>query len=314
MMFRGLFIKVEKNMKYSVLLILLLLSVPVFAQTGAKTGMAYMKIGVDSRAAAMGEAYTALANDAAATYWNPAGLALAQSNSAVLMHNAWIQDVSHDFAAVQLFRGTHNIALSLNMMFVSGIELRGERATEEPDGETGAHNVNLAVSYATEITKGWKIGASLKYLYEKYYLESAAGYAFDLGVIKENLLPDISFGAVLQNIGSMAKLRNESTSLPAALRAGVGYRLPISILNHRPLVAADFYYVNDDVTRVGLGFETAMFDNFDLRAGYVLGSETMSLTAGLGVRYGLFNIAYAFVPFDYDLGNSHRFSLSIAFD
>jgi hypothetical protein len=40
----------------------------------------------------------------------------------------------------------------------------------------------------------------------------------------------------------------------------------------------------------------------------------MGLTAGLGVKYGIFNIAYAFVPFDYDLGNSHRFSMVIAFN
>ena len=300
-------------MKNIILILLVLYTTLCMAQTGAQTGMAFMKIGVDARAAAMGEAYTSLATDASATYWNPAGLAIAGSNSAVLMHNSWIQGVSHDFAAVQLFQGKHNIAVSLNMMFVSGIELRGERASEIPDGETSAHNVNLGLSYATGLGGGWKIGGQIKYLYEKYYLESAAGFAFDVGVMKQQILPDLSFGAVVQNIGSMGELKNEATTLPLSLRSGVSYYLPWDLFENRPIVAADVFYVNNDVTRVGLGFETGILGNFDFRAGYILGSESLGLTAGLGVRYGVFNIAYAFVPLAYDLGNSHRFSLLINF-
>ncbi len=284
------------------------------AQTGGQTGMAFMKIGVDARAAAMGEAYTSLASDASATFWNPAGLALARTNSVVFMHNSWMQGINHDFAAVQITQGKHNIAVSLNMIFVSGIELRGASATDVPDGETSAHNVNLGVSYATDLTDGWKIGGQAKYLYEKYYLESAAGFALDLGVVKQNILPDVAVGAVVQNIGSMGKLRNESTRLPLSLRTGLSYVLPWKLLENQPLVAADLLYVNNDVTRVGLGFEAGVMNNFDLRAGYILGSETLGLTAGLGVKFGIFNIAYAFVPLDYDLGNSHRFSLLIGFN
>ena len=35
----------------------------------------FLKIGVSARAAGMGSAYTAVANDATAIYWNPAGMA-----------------------------------------------------------------------------------------------------------------------------------------------------------------------------------------------------------------------------------------------
>ena len=73
--------------------IVLLMTKVCLSQTGGSVGMSYLKIGVDARAAAMGEAYTSLAGDAAATYWNPAGLARATANSVVLMHNSWIQGV-----------------------------------------------------------------------------------------------------------------------------------------------------------------------------------------------------------------------------
>lgn len=39
------------------------------------TGLAFLKNGVDARAAILGQAMTSLADDAAACYWNPAGLA-----------------------------------------------------------------------------------------------------------------------------------------------------------------------------------------------------------------------------------------------
>ena len=74
-------------MKNKIGLFILLSTTVIYAQTGADVGMSYLKIGVDARASAMGDAYTSLAEDAAATYWNPAGLANASSNSIILMHN-----------------------------------------------------------------------------------------------------------------------------------------------------------------------------------------------------------------------------------
>lgn len=293
---------------------LLLMSGVIVAQSSTGVGMAYMKIGVDARAAAMGDAYTTVANDAAAAYWNPAGLAEASSNSIVLMHNSWIQGINHEFAAVQLLNGRHNLAFSLNMMFISGIELRGDRATEVPDGETSAQNVNLGISYATELVKDWKIGGQVKYLYEKYYFESAGGFAVDIGVLKRNILPDFSWGAVIQNVGSMQKLKDESSRLPLSIRSGVSYHTPWTVFENQPLLAADIYYVHNDVTRFGLGMEAGVYENLAIRAGYIFGSETIGITAGLGVQFDRYNISYAFVPFQFDLGQSHRFSLAIDFN
>jgi hypothetical protein len=144
----------------------------LMANIGGRVGFAYLKVGVDARAAAMGEAYSAVARDASATYWNPAALALSTTNSIVLMHNDWLLDVSHEFAAVQLFRGKHNVAFSMNLLHVSGIELRSSRATEIAEGETNAINIYFAGSYATDIISDWKLGFQFKYLYEKYILKT----------------------------------------------------------------------------------------------------------------------------------------------
>jgi hypothetical protein len=298
-------------MRYRILLFFIITLSVAFAQTGAKVGLSYLKIGVDARAAAMGDAYSAVAEDASATFWNPAGLAGSGQNSIILMHNSWLQDMNHEFAAIQFVNGTHNVAVSLNMMSVKGIELRDETASEIPIGETQALNTYLGVSYATQIFSGWQIGLQLKYLYEKYYLYSADGFAVDLGLKKANLLPDFSWGVVFQNFGKMSVLKESSTRLPFLIRTGVDYLLPIQVLENKPLVAVDLAYVTDDVTTLNLGLEIPLVSYVDLRLGYIIGRESQSITSGFGLNYGIFHIAYAFVPFKYDLGDSHLFSLKV---
>lgn len=300
-------------MRRSIILLLVICVSTAFAETGAKIGLSYLKIGVDARAAAMGDAYTAIANDASATYWNPAGLAGSGKNSVILMHNSWLQDVNQEFAAIQFVNGTHNIAVSLNMISVTGIELRGETASEIPIGETHALNTYLGLAYATEIFGNWQIGLQAKYLYEKYYRYSADGFALDLGLKKENIIQDLSWGIVIQNLGKMSALIEEATRLPMSLRTGLGYLLPLQIMENRPLLAADITHVLDDVTIFNIGLETKLVKHIALRLGYVLGRESQSITGGFGLNYDVFHIAYAFVPYSYDLGNSHRFSLMVDF-
>lgn len=295
-------------------IVILLISVSLgLAQTGANIGLSYLKIGVDARAAAMGEAYTSVSDDASATFWNPAGLAGSGKNSIVLMHNSWLQDINHEFAAIQFVNGEHNIAVSLNMMSVTGIELRDDTASENPIGETQALNTYLGISYATHILGDWQIGLQAKYLYEKYYLFTADGFAIDVGLKKENILPEVSWGIVIQNLGKMSALKEEATRLPLLLRTGLDYALPLHIFDNKPLLAADFITVFDDITIVNLGTEVPLGNFVDARFGYVFGRDSQGITAGFGLKYGAFNIAYAFVPYSFDLGNSHRFSLVVDF-
>ena len=61
-----------KNVLAIIIIVLLGTGHPVSAATN--TGANFLKIGVGARAIGMGSAYTAVANDATAIYWNSAGL------------------------------------------------------------------------------------------------------------------------------------------------------------------------------------------------------------------------------------------------
>jgi hypothetical protein len=313
MLIRGQLLVKEEKMRRIIIILLVFSVSTVIADTGAKVGLSFLKIGVDARAAAMGDAYSSCAHDAAAAYWNPAGLAGAVANSVVLMHNAWLQDINQEFAAIQFLNGDHNLAVSINMLNVSGIELRDETASEEPVGTTDVINTYLGLAYATTIMKDWQVGIQLKYLYEKYYFESADGFALDLGIKRQNILAGLNWALVIQNLGKMSVLRNESTPLPLLFRSGFNYKLPFQLFDYQPLLAADLVYVADDITTFNLGFETRIVNHVDLRAGYILGRDSQHFRGGFGIVFGAFDVAYAFVPFDYDLGSAHLLSLAIDF-
>ncbi|MCB0258896.1 MAG: hypothetical protein KDE62_04125, partial [Calditrichaeota bacterium] len=94
-----------------------------------KTGMAFLKVGVDARAAGMGEAYTAATNDAYATFWNPAGLLSATQSNVVLMHNRWLFDVNSEFGAVQFRKQKSSFAFHVYSFNVGAIEVRNIPST-----------------------------------------------------------------------------------------------------------------------------------------------------------------------------------------
>jgi len=300
-------------MKKILIIILFLVNI-AFASEGGQVGFTFLKTAVNARASAMGEAYTALAKDASATYWNPANLTQAESNSIVLSHNRWLLDITHNFAAVQLVRGDHNIAFSMNVISVPGIEVRDYTPSEEPIGKSSVYNLHFGTSYARKLSDKWSVGAQIKYYYEKMYLISAGGFGLDLGVLGKEIIKDMDWGLSIQNIGKMGKLLNTSTELPLLIRSGVGYSLPWKISENNIIAAADMVYILNDAFRFNIGAEAKLMNQFALRLGYVIGSDSYDFTAGFGLQLSRYQLSYAFVPYKYDLENSHRFSININFN
>ena len=81
--------------KILIILILCYAIVDVKAQLfptlgGQRAGIStaqFLKIGVGARASALGDAFVAIANDASALYWNPAGLVQFKNDEIIFSHN-----------------------------------------------------------------------------------------------------------------------------------------------------------------------------------------------------------------------------------
>jgi len=76
---------------------------PILAQQVTKTGTTaakFLSIGVGPRANAMGGAYTAIANDVSAMYWNPAGIANVNEVQTLFTYTRMFADINVNYFGI----------------------------------------------------------------------------------------------------------------------------------------------------------------------------------------------------------------------
>ncbi len=300
--------------KITLISLVLLLGTGVNAQeySGGATGLDFLKIGVGGRGAALGDAVVADDNGVDASYWNPAGLVSAGSG-VTLAHSRWLQDIRNEFIATRFSGLGGALALALQVQTIGGIMVRNETPSQAPLATLDAYDLAFGLSYARRVSEQLEVGATIKMLNERILTRSANGYAFDLGFrYRMPALDKVRFGLSLNNLGRMSALREENIALPTVLRFGVSapsvYTRKAVVLNVN--LAVNHYF--RETTSLAGGVEAAVLKRYFLRFGYQTGLDSQGLTAGLGLNAGRYRLDYAYVPFSYNLGSTHRFSAGIA--
>lgn len=278
-----------------------------FAANPGETGLAFLKIGVGARAAAMGEAYVAVAQDATALYWNPAGIANTLGYEFHASHNEWISDVRYEYVAG--VRGMKGHALGAHIGLLHMGELEGRDEFGAFTGHFRSYDLSAGLSYGRRMSRSIEVGVTAKVLYEKIQDYGATGFAFDGGVRYRTALKGLTLAATASNLGGQMKFIDESFLLPINARLGAVYRTRAILQGF--LVAADLKFPNDTDARGHLGAELQLHEMFALRGGLKLGYDEEAGSVGFGVTYQTFGIDYAYSPFSdsSELGDVHRVSL-----
>jgi hypothetical protein len=299
-------------MKMMILLFLVVFSSAGISanKNGGKTGLAFLKVGIDARATGMAEAYTAVAEGASSVYWNPAGLVNARSSNVLFNHNEWILDTREEFAALSLVSSKSAWGFHLRSFNIGDIEVRSDVPTTDPLEITSAHYFSAGMSYARKVSSSFNMGITLKYLFEKIYVDNASGFGVDLGMLYRTGFHDIRLGAVLQNLGRMGTFRQERTRLPLLVRLGAEYPLGLSFESLSARLAADLVKVNGENLHFHAGTELLLWKQLAVRTGVQLGYDAHALNFGIGFNRSSLRLDYAIVPFSQDLGTSHQFTLS----
>ena len=290
--------------------VLLLFSVTAHPQAG-QSGFAFLKMGVGGRALSMAEAYSAIARDPSAMYYNPAALSLSKTSQLILMRREWFHDVHSEFIGASASISKLSFGLSINSTSANNIQLR--ETAGPPQGMFDARNMAIGISAAFEIDPSLSIGATGKYLYEKILIDEASGVGFDFGGIYRTPW-DFKLGFAVNNLGSANELRHESSQLPTLIRIGAAFEKDISSLEGTITLASDVVSSPDEKkTHIHIGAELDYRHAFAIRTGFQSGYESRNITTGIGLHYDAFRFDYAFVPMRYDLGATHAFSLGITF-
>jgi len=213
----------------------------------SQAAVLFLLISPGARSAGMGEAFVALADDASASFWNPAGLAFQTGRELTLMHSNWlpqlVSDMSYEFLAYRQYFESLGGTLGGNITFLN----MGEQVhTAEHTDESGSPVVlgtfqswDLAVTlcYATKVTPNLGLGVGMRYIHshlaplgagEEKGKGVANSFAVDLGILyRFSFMPRLTFGANLSNLGPKITYVDaaQADPLPTNLKIGLAYRL-----------------------------------------------------------------------------------------
>jgi hypothetical protein len=274
------------------------------------SGFPSLKLGVDARHAAMGDAGIASGFDASAGYRNPAGLIGDNRTEAVFTLHSWMQGVKSGFLALA-FKGRESGG-SIHLLYtgVPDIEYRTDAPSPEPAGSFSSTEMTLGGSYARALTSGLSAGVNLKLYYEKIFVDEAFGFGGDLGLSYAPSGHGMRIAAAVQNIGKTGRLASEPIELPLTARVGVA--APAAVGPGECLVLLDAVKEKDSKLHIHGGAEFAWRRLLFLRAGYQTGYETYGFSGGVGIAFSKARLDYSFMPMTRGLGDSHRFSVNLA--
>jgi len=337
--------------KIFALVVLVLLPATSFCGGFSKVGTSvaqFLKIGVGSRAAGMGEAFAAVANDVSALYWNPAGIINIQSISVGVSHAQWFAEIFHNYAGMVVplsesdVLGVSATALSTGEQQVTTVE--------QPEGTGVYYSVNdfaIGLSYARALTDRFSVGITTKYIQQEAYNESANTFALDIGTYLRTGFHNLIIAMCVSNFGGNmqlegrdlitladinkgisgeynpdARLKTETWSLPLNFRVGVamdivGGKDPMFQSEyHRFTMALDGNHPNDNNERANVGCEYSWDNTFFARLGYKINYDVEKWTFGTGVKLNVgsqqVGFDYALVDY-YELGKVSRFSIELKF-
>lgn len=281
----------------------------------AASGAAFLKAGAGARPAAMGHAYTAIADDVDSLYYNPGGLSRLTRPEIGATHAQWLLGASFDFIGYVQPTAAGTWGVSVTRLATGTQEARG--ADRRREGGFAASDTAYALSFGRKAGRSNGLGATVKFLESRIGSDSASTVAFDLGAVHRTAGRRWSFGAAALNIGRGLRFNDQIDPLPLTLGVGAAFETT-GLLR----IALDVRYEpNDRRTDIGIGTEYALMRGFTLRAGYALPSAGAGISpvgflsglgGGLGVRLGRYRADYTFTPFG-ALGDVSRVSLGVRF-
>ena len=253
----------------------------------------FLKIGVGSRSSSMGDAFVAIANDASALYWNPAGLVQFNQDQVMFSHNQWVVDISNDFlGAVYHLDGTNAFGLAVTSLSTQDMPV----TTEFSPFGTGEYfsygDLAFAVTYSRKMTDKFSFGGTVRYIEETLDKLKMRGVMIDLGTYDW-----------------------QSFSPPTIFRIGFAFE-PYESGDNKITTSVQLNHPNDNSENVSTGFEYSWKNIVFLRGGYLFNVPEQNYSFGFGVNIPI-RIAFCEVDYSYSnftlLGNAQRFSIILGF-
>ncbi len=300
---------------------------------------AFLLIEPGSRPGGIGKAFTGLADDVNASYYNPGGLALQNRSGVTVMHEPRgtdeLTDIFYDYVAFAYRAGKYG-TVCFDVIY-SDV---GRSDITDPDGrvvgEMHIYDVAPSLYWSFPFRNDLGVGAGLTYAYE-HLADVPGGIDQQLllngGLLYHAPLKGLNGGLAFTNLGANKRParageeeREPGTSWPPprTMRLGLGYQVFSNELNELTFAA--------DGAKLLMNLEDPAEDEFSqavysggveyvyarivaVRAGYYRDrwGAVNGLTLGFGFSYRGVGFDYGRVPEGEAFGDRHRFAVSYYF-
>jgi len=269
----------------------------------------FLEIPVGSRGIAMGNAFTAVADDISSIWWNPAGLGFIQDREVMLTVVDYTLDLTYSYAAAAVPIADGNIVLGgfFGYMDIPEMEIT---TIGSPDG-TGrtfnAFDFQMGGSLAYNFSDRFVGGINVKYVHQDVFSNiSGNAFAIDAGGIYHTEFMDreIRFSFAIQNLGtnihmSGPNLLYEVGPQDASGNFPTGYADYSSDVNALPRRATRWMTVQTHTYRLPTVVKLALAYNvFESEKANWLVSGEMQRNSSAPMSYSVgTEVKYGFTPF-----------------
>lgn len=286
------------------------------AASAGPAGFAFLEVPAGARASAMGGAFVSVGRGVEASFWNPAGLAGVRGLQMTGAHFELIEGLRHSQVALAGGVLGGGVSASLRAFYTEAIEERD--ALGNLIGTFGSHDLEFGLGYGAPLAAGLDLGLGAQVVRERIANSSATTYAFGAGVQwTPAVLPQLRLGLSADHLGPATRyvidgIEGGDVELPAAVQGGVSYAWALGQVFHlRSALEGRFTRGRSGIAMAGA--ELGGPAGAALRAGFRANDDAQNLSVGVGwAREGL-NLDYAWVPYRYELGDTHRIAFTAQF-
>ncbi|MFI5348418.1 MAG: PorV/PorQ family protein [Elusimicrobiota bacterium] len=280
------------------------------AAVSGTEGASFLDIPVGGRPAALGGAYSALAEDAYAPVYNAGGLAFLSATELSGMHLDYAGSGGYEFVSAVHPLGARD-GLGVAAQYFHADITNALDANGNPIGNVSTHYGAYSLAYGHAFTEEFSLGAAVKLIDAQIADVSARDAAADVGALyRVNSRLSLAAGAV--NLGGRLQFLQQADTLPENFHGGLLYK-PLTALS----LVAEAAYDRTGLVSGRFGAEWRPVSFIALRGGYrTETTQQLSALAGMTTGFGLevlgMRLDYAWVPLG-DLGQTQYFSIVFAF-
>ncbi|HKI77885.1 MAG TPA: PorV/PorQ family protein [Ignavibacteriaceae bacterium] len=217
---------------------------------GGESAVPFLILAPDSRSGGIGESGAGLADNGAAIYWNPAGIAFLTGSEVSITHSNWLPqfnlDLFYDYLTYRQYIESLSGSITASITYMNFGEFVKTLDSPTALGTFRSFDAALTLGYATKLSSDWGIGLNFRIIHSKLSdapvgeeqgSGTATSVSFDIATMWRPEKFDIPFigdigkkfsmGINLSNLGPKIYYidKAQADPIPTNLRVGFAYQV-----------------------------------------------------------------------------------------